>query len=154
MNWRAIQLGDQLCEQDQIILDLVAGRPVRIHGNHYGFDRLVEVDDQSDFCLIFINQPLWLSEVSDLCIRYLQQSTQNLYIGINRYQIKGNDTDYQSAADLSPGQALLEWLGTLLTNSGFTIKAQDCLEKDLGRHFNFVQPVTWIYAEHETDPGQ
>lgn len=154
MNWRTTQLGDQLCDQDQVILDLVAGRPVRVHGNHNGFDRWIQIDDHSDFCLIFINQPFWLSQVRDFCVQHMRPGTRQVYIGINRYQIKGNDTDYQAPPHLSPGQALLRWLGMLLEHQGFIIRSQNCLERDRGRYFNAVQPLTWIYAEHETDPGR
>lgn len=152
MNWRATQLGTTLCDQDHLLLNLIANRPVRIHGDHCGFDQFCKIDSNSDFCLIFFNRPLWLSEIKNLCADYLEISTRYLYIGINRYQIKGNDTLHCDSTPTNTfSDEILNWMSACLKDQKFLIKQQGYFEKDQGRYFNFVQPLTWIYGEHETN---
>jgi hypothetical protein len=155
MNWRKIQLGSELCDQDRLILNLVGHDPVKIHGGPCeGFANYVQLDDQSSVCLIFFNRPLWLSEILDLCAEYLSQPTSRLYIGINRYQVKGNDTllDYKDLIDnnIGHGHSILKVVSQHLSTLGFRTIKMGCLENDQGKYFNFVQPLTWVYAEHET----
>lgn len=148
MNWRYTQLGSDTCDQDRVILDFIDDRSVRIYGDHCGFDQFCQLDEHSNFCLIFFNRPLWLSEIKQRCSDYLSQPTKYVYIGLNRYQIKGNDTQYQlDNSALSYGTQVQRWLNDCITNLGFTVIKQDCFEHDQGRYFNFVQPLTWIYAE-------
>lgn len=150
-SWRTAQLGTDLCDQDQLIKQLIGSYKVRLHGEHCGFYQFCEIDPASDFCLIFLNKPMWLSEIKKRCASFLSYPTNRVYIGINRYQIKGNDTSYRSSTlDVAYGPQLLGWLSECLKELGFTPQQQGHYDYDRGRHFNFVQPLTWIYAEHET----
>lgn len=152
MSWRTIQLGDTTCDQDRKLLDFINQRPVRIHGNHAGFDQFCSVDPHSDFCVIFLNTPAWLSEIRDDLCQYLAAPTKHLYVGINRYQIIGNDV---GPCPINHGsnhsQQILTWIDHLLTTLGFETLQQGHIDRDLGRFFNFVQPLTWIYAERATN---
>jgi hypothetical protein len=148
MNWRTVQLGTDTCDQDREILNLVGQRSVRIYGEHLGFDQFCRTDQHSNFCLIFFNRPLWLSEIQQRCIDSVTIPTKYLYVGLNRYQIKGNDIKYSlNYPGLSCGQAVLRWLENCVIDLGFTVVKKNCYENDQGRYFNFVQPLTWIYAE-------
>jgi hypothetical protein len=94
---------------------------------------------------------MWLSEIKQRCENFLSRPTNRVYIGINRYQIKGNDTSYwSSAVDVAYGLQILDWVSYCLKDLGFTPQQQGYFDCDRGRYFNFVQPLTWIYAEHET----
>lgn len=152
MNWRLIQLGSTTCDQDRKLLELIDNRSVRIHGNHQGFDQFCNLEPQSDFCVIFLNSPAWLSEMRNRLQEYLQLPTTCVYVGINRYLIKGNDTEYRMTNhNDGHGQQILTWAQQQLTKLGFVCLQQGHMDKDLGRFFNFVQPLTWIYAEHATN---
>jgi len=151
MSWRAAQLGTDLCDQDLLVQQLIGSYKVRLHGEDCGFYQFCEVDPTSDFCLIFLNSPMWLSEIKQKCANFLAYPTNRVYIGINRYQIKGNDTSYwPSTVDVAYGLQILDWLSYCLKDLGFTPQQQGHFDRDQGRYFNFVQPLTWIYAEHET----
>lgn len=153
MNWRDIQLQGELCDQDYKILELTRSHAVRIHGDSKGFDRYCQLNNQSAFCLIFFNEPIWLSEIKDKCREYLTDTVQQCYIGINRYQILGNDLkDYQ--AQTSPdslGNAMLDFVVSCTTPLSFIEKGRGTFDLDHGRYFNFVQPLTWTYIEHATN---
>lgn len=153
MSWRDIQLQGTFCDQDNKILELIASRTVRIHGDCQGFDSYCRINDQSEFCLIFFNQPIWCSEIQDKCGEYLSDTVQQCYIGINRYQILGNDLkDNLALTSLAPsGNAILDFLVSCTTPLGFVEKDRGTFDLDQGRYFNFVQPLTWIYLEHETN---
>ena len=152
MSWRAVQLGSKTCDQDRKILDLINQRSIRIHGDHQGFDQFCNIDPQSDFCVIFLNTPVWLSEMRDSLYQYLEPPTTHVYVGINRYQIKGNDIGYCpiNHSDNYSHQ-ILTWASQVLATLGFESLQQGCMDRDLGRFFNFVQPLTWIYAERATN---
>lgn len=152
MNWRTVQLGSATCDQDRKLLQLIDRRSVRIHGNHQGFDQFCNVNPQSDFCLIFFNTPAWLSEIRDRLHKYLEPPTTCVYIGINRYQIKGNDIGPCTVNSTdNHSQQILSWTQQILSTLGFKCLQQGYMEQDVGRYFNFVQPLTWIYAEHATN---
>jgi hypothetical protein len=152
MTWRDVQLGSNLCDQDRLILDLVQERSVRIHGDNTGFDRFCNIDPQSDFGLIFFNRSLWLSEIRQQLRDFSAKNIKCLYVGINRYQIKGNDTSYSSKnQNDTPGVELLCWLEHCLAEIGFSVKKKGFFDEDRGRFYNFVQPLTWLYAEYATN---
>lgn len=152
MTWRDVQLGSDLCDQDRLILDLIQRRSVRIHGHSMGFDKFCDIDSQSDFGLIFFNQPLWLSEIKQQLLDFSAKNIKYLYVGINRYQVKGNDTSHSPEnQNDTPGVELLCWLEHCLTEIGFSVKKKGFFDEDKGRFYNFVQPLTWLYAEYATN---
>lgn len=156
MNGRDIQLGADQCDQDQLLLNLIGGSAVRIIGYDQGFSKFCTVDDHSDFLIIFFNQPLWLSELRNRCEKYITPGITRVYLGINRYRIKGNDTaDYCVAVDQDhKGKQILDFVSSCLLKKNFVVKQQGYLDNDQGRFFNFVQPLTWIYAEYEANTDQ
>lgn len=153
MNWRKTQLGYDLCDQDRVILNLIGQRPVRIHGQDAGFAQFCTVDPGSSFCLVFFNQPVWLSQIRDLLRRDLTSEITHCYIGINRYRILGNDI-VQDILPKNPssshGQNLIAVISLWLEDLNLQVKQTGAMDQDRGKYFNFVQPLTWIYCERET----
>lgn len=148
MNWREVQLGNNFCDQDILITQLIGNNKVRLHGEDVGFHQFCQIDPDSEFCLIFLQKARWLSEIKKECAEFLSRPTSQLYIGINRYTVKGNDTLYcLPDSDSTNGTQILIWMSDYLKLLGFTIVQQGCFEVDRGKYFNFVQPLTWIYAE-------
>ena len=146
--WREAQLGTTLCDQDILIKQLIGNSKVRLHGEDVGFEQFCQIDPESELCVIFLQKKRWLSEIKKECADFLSQPTSRVYIGINRYTIKGNDTFYCLAdSDLTNGQQILNWMSYHLKSLGFKTIQQGCFELDRGRYFNFVQPLTWTYAE-------
>lgn len=152
MNWRATQLGTETCDQDRVLLRLIGNNTVRLHGNHQGFDQFCNLDPDSDFAVIFLNRPAWLSEMREELCAYLKKPTSYVYVGINRYQIKGNDIGNLNINLLdNNSEQILAWVNKFLTDLGFSYKHKGHMEKDRGRFFNAVQPLTWIYAEQSAN---
>ena len=150
--WRKTQLGNDLCDQDRIILDLVKDRSVRIHGDHYDFAHHLCLDHRSDFLIILFTRPLWLSEIQQTIHDNLAQDINSLYIGINRYIVLGNDTDsIYKDSNIGRGPQILDVLHKFIVRYGFFVRRQGTMDHDQGRYFNFVQPLTWLYAERETN---
>jgi hypothetical protein len=148
MNWREVQLGTTLCDQDIIIKQLIGNNKVRLHGEDAGFQQFCRIDPTSQFCLIFFQNMRWLSEIKRECADFLSYPTSQVYVGINRYTIKGNDTFYSlHNSELTNGSQILSWTSDYIKTLGFTTIQQGCFEFDRGKYFNFVQPLTWIYAE-------
>jgi len=87
MSWRSTQLGSSLCDQDQIILKLINNRAVQYVGHDLEFAKhLLQVAD-SDYLVLIINNPLWVSELLQICKQYITDPIKTFYIGINRYVI-------------------------------------------------------------------
>ncbi len=150
--WRETQLGNDLCDQDRIILDLVKGRSVQIRGDHYDFAHHLCLDQSSDFLIILLNRRLWLSEIKQIIDENLAKNINNLYIGINRFIVLGNDTrSIYKDNNIGRGQQILDILQKFIAVQKFSIKCQGSMDHDQGRYFNFVQPLTWLYAERETN---
>jgi hypothetical protein len=143
---------DELCDQDQTILRLVNGHPVRLNGNHRGFDQFITQDQDSNFALVLLTDPAWISEIFQQLDDWIDDKIDFVYIGINRYCILGNDTitEYHDNG-IGRGQQLVNVLRDFLLGKGLVMKTSGTFDDDLGRYFNFVQPLTWIYCERETD---
>lgn len=139
MSWRTTQLDDALCDQDQLIIKLFSGNDVRYVGNDAEFSRHLQCNPNSENLVLIINQPLWLSDILSMCRTQLTNRTKNFYIGVNRYLILGNDTNIS-------GTDILDCIKQFIIKLDFKITQSSCLERDLGRRFNFVQPLTWIYG--------
>jgi hypothetical protein len=155
MNWRQVQLENDLCDQDQKILEIVNGRKVRLHGNHQGFDQFVDIDHQSDFAIILFTNPIWLSQIKQQLDEWVNEQINFVYIGVNRYCLLGNDTFVKYYdGKIKRGQQIINALDGFLTTKNFIMKNHGMFDDDQGRYFNFVQPLTWIYCERETDRSQ
>ena len=67
-----------------------------------------------------------------------------MYLSVNRYCLLGNDTNLivNNIDDL---------LAQIISQYGFDIIKKSNTERDLGRYFNFVQPITWAYGNKITN---
>jgi hypothetical protein len=151
MSWRSTQLGSNLCDQDRLILNLFGDRPVRYIGTDTEFAANLNCDQFSTALILILNQPLWLSQVVQQCRQHLADPVDTVYIGINRYCVKGNDTTRNFVDTESPGLDLINMLESVITESGYTKTDSGYFDRDLGRYFNFVQPLTWIYGTKNTN---
>jgi hypothetical protein len=93
MSWRITQLGDQPCDQDKLILNLFSNKTVNYVGPDIDFRLWLNHDIESENLILILNSPLWVSDVITTLQTHLTNRVQTFYIGINRYQILGNDTD-------------------------------------------------------------
>jgi hypothetical protein len=142
MNWRNLQLDGQLCDQDKVIVSIYDQMPVRYLGDDIDFAQYLTIDEQSRHIVAIFNQPGWMTDF----IRFIDnlKDASSFYLGINRYLIIGNDTSIAFDNNLTNSECLIDFVIKHLQN--FKISKQGFNENDNGRYFNFVQPLTWIYA--------
>lgn len=151
MSWRTIQLGSDLCEQDQLIIELFGNQPVRYVGHDPEFAQHLNTSDSADNLILIINQNIWLSEIADLYQQHLDSSIKSFYVGLNRYCVKGNNTTSKFPSTDQPGADLILFLINMAEQHGYDCVESGHFDRDWGRHFNFVQPLTWIYAKQKTN---
>jgi hypothetical protein len=151
MSWRLTQLGSELCEQDQVILNLFKDRPVRYIGTDTEFAAKLNCEQSSTELILILNQPLWTSQLIDQCRQYLVNPINTFYIGINRYCVKGNNTTRNFVNTGSHGSDLINMLEDIISELGYEKTNSGNFDCDLGRYFNFVQPLTWIYGKQKTN---
>lgn len=146
MSWRTIQLGTSLCDQDQLICKLFENSTVKYIGNDYNFAKNLLQSADSENLVLVINSPIWVSELIDLCKQHLTGSIETFYIGVNRYVIKGNDTDIEFKSTGQHGQDLVDFISQQLQEQDYTTTKSGHFDQDMGKYFNFVQPLTWLYG--------
>jgi hypothetical protein len=151
MSWRSTQLNDQFCDQDRIILELFKNKSVRYVGNDYKFAQHLSIDNNSNNLVLIINDPMWISELCDYLINHLAFPITTFYVGINRYQITGNDTNMLIKNTDHQGENIIKVVDQIISKLNYKIIKQGSYDNDRGRYFNFVQPLTWIYGLHATD---
>jgi hypothetical protein len=151
MSWRSVQLGATNCDQDNIILKLFGSQPVKYVGHDLEFSNFLNLDDQAENLVLIINQSMWCSELISLCKTQLTDPIKIFYIGINRYCIKGNDTVFDIAISKDKGKDLINFVDSQVQLSGYSTKELGHFDQDLGRYFNFVQPLTWLYGNKTTN---
>jgi hypothetical protein len=149
MSWRQTQLNQSLCDQDQIILQLFDQQPVKYLGHDLEFAKYLTQNDHAENLVLIINHPVWYSELISLCKMSLTDSIKTFYIGINRYHIKGNDTAVDFEISEGKGKDIINFVGNQIQAHGYLIAKSGHFDLDLGRYFNFVQPLTWLYG-HKT----
>lgn len=154
MNWRSIQLGSNLCDQDKIIIDLFKDRPVKYIGTDLEFKKNLNVNNAASNLILILNQPQWCSDVIKICRDCLDSTIDKFYIGVNRYQLLGNDTTRNIESSGQHGVDYIKFLTTIVTELGFCVTKTGSFDNDLGRYFNFVQPLTWIYGNNVTNKGK
>lgn len=145
-SWRQLQLGSQPCKQDQIIYDLFQNCTVNYQGPDQEFAATLNTDSSSKHLILCVNQSLWLSELLDQVDLTLSQDWQSFYVSVNRYEIKGNNTDLTFKHDTA-GKNIVELLIAVANRHGYTVMQQGYFDKDFGQLQNFVQPLTWIYGQ-------
>lgn len=153
MSWRSTQLNQELCDQDRVILDLFDGKDVHYVGYDQEFKSLLNHSAESKNLILIFNRPVWCSDIVAQCHRYLTPLIETFYIGVNRYCIKGNDTVKMFATTGNHGQDIVNMLNTIVSDVGCSVVKSGHYDQDLGRHFNFVQPLTWIYGA-KTNQGR
>ena len=152
MSWRSIQLNQQLCDQDRLILDLFQDSTVKYVGDDNEFKLLLNNDRTSSNLVLIINYNVWCSDIIKLCQIHLTESIDNFYIVINRYRILGNDTTEQFLTGAGYSRDIINMISTVVERLGYSITKHGFYDHDQGRHFNFVQPLTWVYG-NKTHPG-
>jgi len=144
MSWRSVQLGNSLCNQDQLILDLFQKESVNCVGTGPEFTQYLNYDPQSKNLVLIINYAHWVSDILKICQENLTDNIECVYFSVNRYYLLGNDTDI--IAD-----NVVELLSQIVSKYGFKVIKKSNVEKDLGRYFNFIQPLTWVYGNKITN---
>jgi hypothetical protein len=152
MTWRSTQLNQTLCDQDQLILNLFANKDVKYVGNDLEFKNLLSHSQNSHNLVLIINFGVWCSDIVDICQKNLVAPIQNFYIGINRYCIRGNDTNQHFVNTGCAGKDIATMLTSVVFPLGYSVTNSGHYDNDLGRHFNFVQPLTWVYGS-KTNTG-
>jgi hypothetical protein len=95
---------------------------------------------------------MWLSTLIDRVRTLLEPNKfETFYIGVNRYQILGNDTDINFDQSCDSGAIITRLLTTISTQQGYKVSKSDYFDNDRGHYMNFVQPVTWVYGTSITD---
>ena len=151
MTWRTVQLGYGLCDQDQLIIDLFKDQTVHYVGGDAEFREHLNCDSKSNNLILILNSKLWCSEIKKICQKGLSSEIEKFYIGINRYQIIGNDTKYCFPQSESPGNDVINMITSFIGPLGYDIISTGTHDFDRGRYFNFVQPLTWMYGTKITN---
>lgn len=147
VSWRFVQLKETNCDQDNIILNLYKDVPVKYIGSDSEFSSRLVLDDSSSHVVAIFNSAGWLSEFIDF-VQSLN-SADSFYLGINRYIILGNDTNLKFDCSQPAGKCFIDLVGKVLPS--FDIKKSGYFDDDHGRYFNFVQPLTWVYATNRSN---
>jgi len=144
MSWRSVQLGNALCDQDQLIVDLFQGMPVNYVGADVKFAQHLNCIASADNLILTINRAHWVSDILKICQKHLTDNIERVYFSVNRYCLLGNDTKLLVTD-------LVDLLDYTVGQYGFEVVGKSQIERDLGRYFNFVQPLTWIYGTKTTN---
>lgn len=144
MSWRTTQLGDTLCDQDRLIVNLFQGEPVNYVGNDVEFAQHLNCIALTGNLILTINHAHWVSDILKICQNHLTNNIERVYFSVNRYCLLGNDTKLLV-------DDLVGLLAYAVEQQGFEVVKKSQIERDLGRYFNFVQPLTWIYGKKTAD---
>jgi hypothetical protein len=144
MSWRTTQLGNTLCDQDQLIINLFQQNSVKYVGRDFEFAKHLNCNDSASNLILTINHAVWVSDILNRCHQHLTKNIDCVYLSVNRYCVLGNDTELIA-------NDLVELLVQIVEQYGFNLVKTSCIEQDLGRYFNFVQPLTWIYGTKTTN---
>lgn len=151
MSWRTIQLGQSLCDQDRLILQLFENSAVKYVGKDLEFTKHLTQDNGAENLILIINQAVWCSELLSICKTHLTDSIKTFYIGINRYCIKGNDTTVDFEISECQGKDTIDFVNSQIRVHGYSTTKSGYFDQDMGRYFNFVQPLTWLYGHKTTN---
>jgi hypothetical protein len=134
-----------------LILQLFEDNPVKYIGQDLEFAKYLNQNNQAENLVLIINQPLWCSELIAMCKTQLTSSIKTFYIGINRYLVKGNDTTINYKISDHKGTDIIDLVNDQLQACGYLTAKSGHHDHDLGRYFNFVQPLTWLYGHKTTN---
>lgn len=148
MNWRQTQLKSKICDQDRIILDLYSGVTVRYIGEDKLFAKMLSVDPNSKHIVAIFNSYGWVSDLVNF-VKELKYS-DSFYLGVNRYLIKGNDTNIKFDSEIGSGKTIIQLVEKIILPE-FTVCKSGFMDNDCGECFNFIQPLTWVYATNNSN---
>ena len=151
MSWRTVQLGDQLCDQDRLLMDLFDNVSVNYIGFDHEFKQQLMHDPDSNNLVLILNSPIWVSDIVASCQKYLINSVETFYIGINRYLVLGNDTTMLVENTTNRGSDLIHVITEIAKTQKFSVTKSGHFDQDRGRYFNFIQPLTWVYGHKITN---
>jgi hypothetical protein len=152
MSWRSLQLKQKTCSQDETVLGLFKNKTVNYTGTDVEFAALLDIDINSKHLIAVLNKSLWLSEIINQVKQLLvPNKLETFYISINRYQVRGNDTDLTFDQHLESGAIIINLLTNIAQKQGYSVVKSGYFDNDRGRYMNYVQPVTWIYGTPTTD---
>lgn len=147
MSGRVTQLANELCEQDQLILDLFKDKLVKFVGSDLSFARNLSIDPMAANLVAIYNTEGWVSNLIDFITLHLcSKHYTNFYFGINRYQLIGNNTNLVFDSSTDSGQLIIDLIDTIAKKYGYQIQQSGYYDNDFGKKFNFIQPLTWVYG--------
>jgi hypothetical protein len=120
-------------------------------GPDFEFRQKLNHRSDSKNLVLILNTPMWVSDIVMSCQKNLCRGIRTFYIGINRYQVLGNDTTRVYGTTENCSLDLIHLLSTQVKEQGFDVTKSGQFDHDLGRYFNFVQPLTWIYGHDVTN---
>ena len=151
MSWRTVQLGDQLCDQDRLLMNLFHNVSVNYIGFDHEFKQQLIHDPNSANLVLILNSPVWISDIITTCQKHLTNSVETFYIGINRYLVLGNDTTMLIENTGNCSSNLIHLITEIAKIQKFTVTKFGQFDQDHGRYFNFIQPLTWVYGHNTTN---
>jgi hypothetical protein len=152
MSWRSTQLDQELCDQDRIILNLFADKDVNYIGRDVEFRKLLNHNSFATNLILIVDDNVWCSDIIKMLNQHLKYSVETFYIGLNRYCVKGNDTEEKFLDTGNHGNDLISMIDNIVSKLNYSVIKSGCYDNDFGRYFNFVQPLTWAYGS-KTNTG-
>jgi len=152
MSWRSTQLNQELCDQDCVILDLFADKDVNYIGRDVEFKKLLNHNSSATNLILIVDDNVWCSDIIKMLNQHLKYSVETFYIGLNRYCVKGNDTEEKFLGTGKHGNDLISMIDNVVSKLNYSVIKSGCYDNDFGRSFNFVQPLTWVYGS-KTNTG-
>jgi hypothetical protein len=146
MTWRNLQLKNKDCTQDTLVLNFFQNKSVRYVGQDREFEKRLQLDANSTNLIAVINRSIWISDLIEFIKTNLSVPTTSFYFGVNRYLVQGNDTTIQFDPVLDSGFSLTALMKNVAESMGYVVEKAGYFDDDQGRHFNFAQPVTYIYG--------
>jgi len=147
MSWRSLQIKQNACAQDRVVLSLFKNKTVNYVGTDLDFANKLNIDSNSRNLIAIVNSSMWMSTFIDYVRTLLEpHKFETFYIGVNRYQILGNDTDINFDQSIDIGAHIINLLTTISMQQGYKVSKSDYFDNDRGHYMNFVQPVTWVYG--------
>jgi hypothetical protein len=121
-----------------------------MHVNYIGTDNEFKQhfthDSTSENLILILNSSMWVSTIIANCKQHLASHVKTFYIGINRYCILGNDTNKVIRNTENHSTDLIQFITNITEDQGFIVTKSGMFDQDLGKYFNFVQPLTWVYG--------
>jgi len=79
MSWRSVQLNNNLCDQDQLILELFQEKSVNYVGSDTEFAQHLNCNPSANNLILIINQVHWVSDILKICQEKLTDNIECVY---------------------------------------------------------------------------